>query len=155
MLVEKRRSIQMLEEAAHLLRRIKHFRLAKVVLAFKVVAKFFADTPSDKNSDLLENNAETATVWEELHELREFPFCRGPACWKHMPSSRIVSVIAPLMNNTRPPNKMSAFVPAIEIMLQFTEVVVEKTTTSSPSGKRPAIGSIAKSCSQPSKSYTG
>lgn len=126
LLVEKRCSIQTLEEAAHLLRRIQPFRVAKVVLASKVAAKFFADPPSDIISDLLENDEDAAAVWEELQDLREFPCCRGPACGKHMSSSRIVSAIAPLMNNHRLPQNMSAFAPAIEIMLQFTEVVVEK-----------------------------
>lgn len=140
LLVEKRRSIQTLKEAAYLLRRIQPFRVAKVVLASKVAAKFFVDPPSEKISDLLENNENIAVVWKELQDLRELPCCRGPACGKHMPSSRIVSAIAPLMNNPRLPEKMSAYAPAIEIMLQVTEVVVEKHNDKLTEWERPAIG---------------
>lgn len=122
-IVENRKSIGTLEEAGRMLKRLEGLRTAKVFLAWKVSSKFFAEDPSEATTKSIEANF---AAWKELQDLREFPCCRGGACGKSLPSNRIVAVVSPLMEKKNLRKKLSFYSPMIEILLQFTEVVVDK-----------------------------
>ena len=122
-IVENLTNIGTLEEAGRMLKRLEGFRTAKVFLAWKVSSKFFAEDPSEATTKSIETNF---AAWKELQDLREFPCCRGGACGKSLPSNRIVAVVSPLMEKKNPRKKLSFYSPMIEILLEFTEVVVDK-----------------------------
>lgn len=127
-LIEKQQTIQELADAKNLFQRVLEFPVATVLLASKVSDEYFAELegPSSKMKRLLEDEG-MAQFWKKLQLLRRFPCCRGPASGKYLPSSRIIDVVAPLMRKKRlAKKKMSALSPMIEILLQFTEVVLDQ-----------------------------